>query len=219
MIIFITTYTFCNSQTNGFNYNLISVPCDSNGRQIYYNDSVIVYRNLYNKSTTCRLYKNGHLEIFDSSNHIIESGFLNFTCSQRCSRFNFWNEYYKSGKLKACGNYKKDHKINTWKYFYESGNLFRIENYPYDDKYRYMIDGFYYVENPMLLSEYEYYENGQLKMEGQYTTYSKCIDTIYYIDPVTLRDTISVQEVTCSKKCGTWNYYFPDGSLMKREEY
>ena len=220
-IIFFTLYNICNSQNNGFNYNNISVPCDSNGKQIYYYDSVVVYHNLYNRSYTCKLYKNGHMEIFDSLNNIVESGLLNFTCSQRCSRYNLWKEFYNSGELKAFGNYKRDQKINIWKYFYKNSSLMRLEDYAYDNDYKFSFDNQYYQSEPFLIAEYEYYENGQLKMEGQYDVVNNCKDSIYEIDLNTgmqKENKIEV-EFSCSVKCGTWNYYFPDGSLMKREEY
>ena len=222
-IIFFLFCNYCNSQTNGFNYNSIATPHYSNNKQINWNDSVIIYHPFYFDTTVyCKLYKNGHLEIFDSSKNIIESGLLNFTCSNRCSRFNLWNEYYKTGELKACGYYKKDQKINNWKYFYKNGNLMRFEDYPYDNDYKFSFDNPYFQSEPFLISEYEYYENGQLKMEGTYERSNDCkgLDSIYMTDPKTGKETLQIQPIeSCSKKCGTWNYYFPDGSLMKREEY
>ena len=56
-------------------------------------------------------------------------------------------------------------------------------------------------------------------MEGQYVIDFYCKDSLYIVDPSTGIETIEEMKTLCSKECGTWNYYFPDGSLMKKEEY
>jgi len=181
-------------------------------------DSEFVFKLSSDTSIICIFNKARYPEFvtfFDSTNNIIASGNISRTCIDCIGKGMNWKEYYKTGIIKEEGDYYRNSKIGDWKYYFQNGKLKKIERIFFD------LDGIeYYSVSPMLQSEYEYYENGQLKMEGQYVKSYDCVDSIYMFDPETGKETLQIiTGTTCSKKCGNWNYYFPDGSIMKKEEY
>jgi hypothetical protein len=165
------------------------------------------------KTVTYNTFRN-YVKIFQYDT-LLEEGYISWCCIDCKCRGNEWIYYYKNGKIKETGDYYRQQKINDWKYYYETGKLKKFESIFFD------LDGIgYYSVRPMLQSEYEYYENGQLKMEGQYEKSYDGVDSIYMVEPETGKETLqTIFGTTCSKKCGTWNYYNPDGSLMRKEEY
>lgn len=224
VIILSMIYICCSAQTLARNYNIFFTrDGDAEYRNISESDSELLFHPYYDTTLICILKKNGHpFEVRDANFNLVEIGnIISDVCMRRSYRDKLWKEFYKNGNIKAVGNYRRNDKINSWKYFYPNGKLMRFENYPYDNNYKFSFDNPYYLSEPFLIAEYEYYENGQLKMEGQYDVVNNCKDSVYEIDLNTgmEKDNKIEVEFSCSVKCGTWNYYFPDGSLMKKEEY
>ncbi len=167
-------------------------------------DTTILIRH-HTKSNYVRLLRNDTL---------LESGYRSWSCIDCVNRGKEWSTYYANGHVASTGDYYKGIKTGDWKYYYPTGKLQRIERIFYD------FDGLgYYDVKPVLQSEYEYYENGQLKMEGQHEETLGCMDSVYIVDPQTGDMTLQTVPKTCTKKCGTWNYYSPDGTLINKEEY
>lgn len=180
-------------------------------------DTEFIFKLGSDTSVICIFNRSKHPEFvtfFDSTNHLIASGNISRTCVDCIGKGENWKEFYKNGIIKEEGDYYRNSKIGDWKYYFPNGKLKKLERIFFD------IEGIeYYSVNPMLQSEYEYYENGILKMEGQYEKSYDCIDSIYVPDPETGIQTLYTQlGASCSKKCGTWNYYSPDGTLIKKEE-
>lgn len=226
ILILIGIYTFDSKSQNlgqSRNYDVFNISDDGKYRKIKETDSELIFHPYYDTTLICVFRRHKPFEVRDSEFNLLESGyFISNVCKNRCYRNELWKEFYTDGSLKSIGNYKKNQKINTWKYFHKNGNLMRFEDYPYDNDYKFSFDNPYFQSEPFLIAEYEYYENGQLKTEGRYEKSYDCIgiDSIYITDPETGKETLQTLPVeTCSKKCGIWNYYFPDGSLMKKEEY
>lgn len=147
----------------------------------------------------------------------------------------FWIERYRNGNLKEHGNYYTNDKIGTWVYFHDNGNIKKVETlkrpystelseYPrsYTFKYEETI-----LSNPPLKSGYykEFYENGNLKLEGQFVIMEKfqTRDTIITFNPESYENILNITEGEFWKpkalKTGVWNNFDENGKLVFSKRY
>lgn len=204
---------FCKSFATDFNYIE-----PYRNQFIKQSDTEFIFKLSSDTLITCIFNRSRYPEFvifLDSTNHTIALGNISRTCIDCIGKGVNWKEFYKNGILKEEGDYYRNMKTGDWKYYYPSGKLMKLERIFFDE------EGIpYYTVKPILQSEYEYYENGQLKMEGQYEKSYDGVDSILIPDPTTGNLNLEIiNGIICSKKCGTWNYYNPDGTLMKKEEY
>lgn len=140
-----------------------------------------------------------------------------------------WIKRYRNGSLFSIGEYYCNMKLGTWVYFYENGNINKIENYsfPYHD---FTADNLYfdftYSRKPEISGLYvEYFESGNIKIEGHYKIYEIFAnkDTTSIYNPDTFEEELHIIEgeywIPKSYKDGYWKYYNKDGSIMKVEHY
>jgi len=126
-----------------------------------------------------------------------------------------WTEYYGKGKVKVSGYYVRDRPMGNWRKYYPSGKL--MSSYTYAP-----------IENGctpyycMAGSYQEYYENGQLKVNGFYKAVidESSRDTVMVQDPMTGNDTKKIVKGTRprAEKYGPWEYYSESGELTKKED-
>lgn len=141
-----------------------------------------------------------------------------------------WIERYPNGILKSIGQFQCGNKTGKWVYFFENGNIYKIENYKlaYPDiltqnqyewdtlpKQRYLLSDTYQ----------EYYPNGQIKVDGNYSIIEvhSIRDTLITFDPDTYNEI--KQEIKGSfwlpksEKVGLWTKYNKNGRVISSTEY
>lgn len=126
-----------------------------------------------------------------------------------------WTEYYGKGKVKACGYYLRDRPMGNWRKYYPDGKLMSSYGYaPIENN-----GTPYYC---MAGSYQEYYENGQLKVNGFYKAVidENSKDTVIVQDPMTGNDVKKIIKGTRPRpeKYGTWEYYDEKGAVTKKED-
>lgn len=117
-------------------------------------------------------------------------------------------KYYSSGQLKSDVVYYED-TPQEWTDYYPNGNVDYIEEY--DKHFKYHVIRASYKEDGTPISKFErvhkrkelfesheYYENGQLKVKGEYMYSENQFDVI---------------------KHGDWEYYDENGKLIKTEKW
>ncbi len=140
-----------------------------------------------------------------------------------------WIKRYRNGSLFSIGEYYCNKKLGTWVSFYENGNVNKIENYsfPYHDFIADNLDlDFTYSWIPQISGLYaEYFESGNIKIEGHYKIYEIFAnkDTTIIYNPDTYKAELHIIEgefwIPKSYKDGYWKYYNKDGSIIKVEHY
>lgn len=152
--------------------------------------------------------------LFDKDNVLLVEGTL-VADGDKYLHQGKWTEYYGKGKVKASGYYVRDRPMGNWRKYYPSGKL--MSSYTYAP-----------IENSgtpyycMAGSYQEYYENGQLKVNGFYKAVidENSKDTVVVQDPMTGNDTKKIVKGTRPRpeKYGTWEYYGENGELTKKED-
>lgn len=122
-----------------------------------------------------------------------------------------WTEYFPDKKIKTTGYYYDDYPIGNWNFYYPNGNLketYTIALIETDSSSNYCMTGLYQ----------EYFENGQLKVNGFYKS-SPGFGSIYIPDPVTgITTSPLIVTMPVSKKDGIWTYYKITGEIEKQIE-
>ncbi len=151
-------------------------------------------------------------------------------CSSNFKPHGYWLGRYRSGKIKEMGKYNCGQKQGLWTYFYENGNMKKVEEF--HPSYIKLFTKQQFEWDTLSSNDFfktgvyqEYYESGQLKVEGNYQlveVYSDTKSKLSY-DPDTFEELKIVLTgefwVPKSIKVGFWNEYDENGVIIKHEEY
>lgn len=174
-------------------------------------------------------YSDRYFEITKNGVVLVEGhykGGMGSRCGCVMKKHGIWVYRYRSGGLKEIGSYDcRLGKTGTWTYYYENGQLRKVETYatPYLESFVKLevekLRHFMTLSGPYL----EYYENGQIKVDGYYTimeAYSE-VDTIYHVDLETyeLIPEVVFGEFWIPKSVptGIWHTYAKDGTLLEEK--
>lgn len=120
-----------------------------------------------------------------------------------------WTEYYKEGGIKSTGYYEANQPLGYWEYYYPNGIKKRA--------YQYSKIAWNDQDYLLMLGAYEeFYNNGQIKLIGKYTS---GIDTIAINGTEDANGVPEFKYVPVAKRTGTWYYYQANGALFKEEKY
>ncbi|MFN8286418.1 MAG: GldM family protein [Chitinophagales bacterium] len=129
----------------------------------------------------------------------------------------------------AIGEYEDGIRKGWWTYnklFEKRTQLIRKEYYNEDTAIQisYANDSVVVKEctylNGMLNGKYiERYENGNLKLEGQYVLDTVTLDSVLQINPITLEEELVIEPVFDQCKNGEWLYYNSNGKAEMVEVY
>lgn len=180
------------------------------------------------------LFHGGYI-VKDSLGRIIINGNKSGDCGCEPIANGFWVYYYQNGNIKEQGSFDCGEKVNTWITFYRNGSVKQVQNFrkPYTKSFVWQFGDTLNLRKikPMEFGQYlEYYDNGQLKVSGQYDIIhlKSTSDSIVVLDKETYEKTYQGIEgefwLPKSIKIGTWKYYDVVGELekienFKREEY
>jgi len=184
------------------------------------------YKNLKNDSTGYLFIPNidTNIIVFISKNYtvykmydrqsnlILEGDIGGRIYTDYCKRFGKWIAYYPTtGKPKVIGYYYADQPTGLWKYFYPNGQLKQTYSLA-----QIQTDSFTLTCKVGLYEEF--YETGQLKINGFYqTAWDTTTIKIYNFDIGDFKDTLIIGPV--SKPFGVWKFYKENGELEKEEEH
>ncbi len=139
-----------------------------------------------------------------------------------------WVKRHRNGYMKEAGEYFCNRKVGTWTYYHGNGNLKKVETYelpyleflteqgePWDTlkNKEYLINGLYA----------EFYENGNLKIEGRYEIIEEFsnIDTLITFELETYNEIktpiTGAFWIPKSVKVGLWKEIDENGKLLKVE--
>ena len=189
------------------------------GQDGYEENSIIKrdYTGIYfyatkDSSKICYISNRTVYKLFDRNYKLIVEGDLGGRCYiDNYERFGNWTEYFDNGKIKAIGSYYRNEPIGLWQYFFPNGQLqktYSISLIETCSSSGYCMTGSYQ----------EYYDNGQIKINGFYMA---SIDTAtierweFGADDMK----IVVVQKPFPKKNGIWTYYKKNGEIEKKEEY
>jgi uncharacterized protein len=154
--------------------------------------------------------------LYDRNNNLLEEGPYKLVGDKQYGRTGQWSVYYPGGRLRSQGYYENDKSVGLWRQYYAVGKLMRLASYGLIE-----VKGKKYYD--MIGAYQEYYENGQLKVNGFYKAAfdTSFQDMVYEEDPKTHKGkvTASKGEIPHSHQSGTWYYYKENGELDKMEEH
>ena len=151
-------------------------------------------------------------KMYDRQNRLISEGDLGGRkYVDYCKRFGKWTTYFSSGQPKVIGYYYANQPTGLWKYFYSNGQLKQMYSLAQIET-----DSFALTCKVGLYEEY--FENGQLKVNGFYkTSFDTITIQVYDYSLGNFKDTLIRGSV--SKQYGIWNYYKENGELQKKDEH
>lgn len=118
-----------------------------------------------------------------------------------------WMQYHNKGRLKSKGNYSQGKKVKEWYYFDHEG---RLESEVYlDDNGAYLYEKQYY-EDGTLLRNNEYFMGGALKKEEISITSSKKHLKTYYQNGQLKEE----GQLEGGVEVGKWTYYYSNGNKL-----
>lgn len=146
-------------------------------------------------------------------------------------RKGIWVFRYDNGDTLAIGKYDNSgNKIDKWISYYPNQQTKKVENYLlYDTQLIWDIDSNKTKEvlKSKKHGEYlEYYENGQIKIQGKYKSEIIQKDSAYSVSyqehwevPMPMLWRYTKGFIIVTKKTGKWFYYDEKGILRKEEDY
>lgn len=157
--------------------------------------------------------------IYNDNSELTQKGIIN----SEGKRVGGWEEYHKSGSVKAKGNYVNNKKHGTWQYYFENGKVEQTGDY---DKGRYSGQWKWYYSDGELWREEEFY-NG--KEEGFYYEYNKFGDIIVegeYFDGeqegkwrTIINDYRAEGAYVTGMLDGKWKHYHDNGQIAFEGSY
>ncbi|MBK7243842.1 MAG: hypothetical protein IPH98_08280 [Saprospiraceae bacterium] len=128
--------------------------------------------------------KSRYFYIKSDNGIIVAQGYMDGTCFECAMSLNGESlERFRNGKIKNTGKYICNTKNGKWFYFNDEGSLLKIVNY--EDVRNNLARDLFYDETPLeydsilFLGDFqEFYENGILKEQGNYSIYEKRVDSI-----------------------------------------
>jgi antitoxin component YwqK of YwqJK toxin-antitoxin module len=158
-------------------------------------------------------------KIFDDNGVLLSRGIID----KEGNKQGDWLDYYRSGTVRATGNYVNNLREGKWQFYFENGNLEQAGSYSLGRQ-----NGpwkWFYKTGEILIEE-EFY-NGNL--EGIYTEYDKegniLIEGEYFEGEKEGNWVISVNDFVAKGKYitgledGRWKYFYNDGQLMFEGNY
>ena len=146
----------------------------------------------------------------------------------------YYIEKYRTGTLKKVGRFYCDKMVGTWTYYYPNGQLMKMETLrmPYIDyngnasaRTNHQLP-FYEDLTYILCREgpyFEFFENGQIKIEGNYEIREVLTNEQIKIDPDTYETLLVSLEskhwVPKSIKIGVWSRYDELGNVLESKVY
>ncbi len=132
------------------------------------------------------------------------------SCGLEDEHYQNVNDYYLNGSLKTSYNIKGfTKKFGIVFTYFESGAVKEICNY---------------YSNRKIDEYFAFYENGILKVQGQYQSLKENPNIEIIGDTITIKNEFGepieeIEFITTSKKKGIWRYWNENGVLVKEEYY
>ena len=158
-------------------------------------------------------YSKSYYKLFDQSNNLLAEGELYGSEKYGLWRNGKWIEYYPNGTVKISGNYYHGNEVGLWNRYYSNGQLKQSETITLveiNKESRYCLSGSYQ----------EYYETGQLKVNGFYRVGLEP-DTLYSYEEDKIggeKKRRKIVQAPVGIRFGQWIYYKANGEIEKQEE-
>lgn len=173
--------------------------------------STIYFYATDDSSKVVYITDNKYYQVLDNHNNFIVKGEIYRKYRSYFVRKGEWTEYFDNGNIKATGYYYEDQPIGLWKTYYPNGQLKK--------SYSYALIEYKNISNYCMMGSYqEFYENGQLKINGFYKSIPDVIE-VQLIDPITFEGSFVDKIGPVSIKHGLWTYYNKDGTIEKEEAF